>query len=250
MRGGSCGLCRKYRAAKGQMEHEQLNKIIERHGHWLNHDCEDWKTMRADLSGADLHDADLSGADLSYADLSDADLSGANLTNACLQDANLSHADLSDADLSDADLECADLRCADLHHADLRGTYLDGADLSDVKNIPHIPMACPESGAFTGWKKAATGFIVELYIPEDAERSSATGRKCRCSKAYVRSVRDKYGNVDSKPGFSVPSIFDPGFIYCVGEMVTADGFDKDRFHECAQGIHFFMTQEEAVNYYF
>ena len=49
---------------------EELNKIVERHQHWIKEDCEDWEDMRADLSGADLPRADLSRADLSGVDLS------------------------------------------------------------------------------------------------------------------------------------------------------------------------------------
>jgi hypothetical protein len=31
-------------------------------------------------------------------------------------------------------------------------------------------------------------------------------------------------------------------------MVTPDSFDEDRWHECAPGIHFFITRQEAVDY--
>ena len=60
-----------------KMTVEELNKILEKHLHWLREDIEGWEDMRADLSGADLSGADLSGADLFRADLSRAYLSGA-----------------------------------------------------------------------------------------------------------------------------------------------------------------------------
>ena len=41
-----------------------------------------------------------------------------------------------------ADLHGADLHGAVLHSADLRDT-----NLSSAKNVPYIPMACPEEGA-------------------------------------------------------------------------------------------------------
>lgn len=36
------------------MKRTELNKILENHLHWIKEDCENWKDMRADLSGADL----------------------------------------------------------------------------------------------------------------------------------------------------------------------------------------------------
>ena len=59
-----------------------LAEVIENHKHWWEEDCEGWRDMRADLSGADLSGADLSGADLRGADLRGADLSRADLSGA------------------------------------------------------------------------------------------------------------------------------------------------------------------------
>ena len=36
----------------------------------------------------------------------------------------------------------------------------------------------------------------------------------------------------------------------VGETVEVSDFDKDKWEECAPGIHFFMCQMDAVNYYY
>lgn len=60
------------------MTQEELDKIIERHQHWIKEDCEGWEDMKADLRDADLSWADLRGADLSGANLSGANLSGDN----------------------------------------------------------------------------------------------------------------------------------------------------------------------------
>ena len=124
--------------------------------------------------------------------------------------------------------------------ADLRG-----ADLSGAINVPFIPMACPETGSFTAYKKAS-GKIVKLLIPEDARRSSATGRKCRCDKALVVEIQNKDGtkaDVDH-----VSSDYDDGFVYTVGETVCEPDFYEDRFEECAEGIHFFINRKEAIEY--
>lgn len=197
--------------------------------------------------GADLRDTDLYGADLYGADLCDADLRGADLCDADLRDADLRGADLRDADLhganlSDADLSDADLRGADLRSADLRGANLCGANLRDAKGCY---LSCPTEGSFIGWKKAS-GHIVKLRIPEDARRSSATGHKCRCDKAYVMEIQNMDGTratVDA-----VRSDHDQNFVYTVGATVEVPDFDDNRWSECAQGIHFFIDRREAVEY--
>ena len=46
----------------------------------------------------------------------------------------------------------------------------------------------------------------------------------------------------------IRSDHDNSFIYRVGETVKVENFDDDRTHECAPGIHFFITRQEAVIY--
>ena len=157
------------------------------------------------------------------------------------------------ADLSHANLSFANLRGADLRNADLIGANLMDANLMMAVNIDKIlwdsctefyPMQCPEEGSFIGWKKAHNK-IVKLEICADALRSSATSRKCRCSSAKVLAIE----NIDgSKYGDVIASNYDPIFLYKVGEIVKVENFDTNRWNECAPGIHFFLTKEEAVKY--
>ena len=254
-----------------KIDEAELNKILSNHKLWL---MDESNGIRADLSGvdleyadldgADLRDANLSGADLRGADLRDAnlwyaDLRGADLRDASLGCADLGYADLgganlSGADLRDADLRDADLRGANLGHANLYGADFSGADLgganlwstdlSCVKNI-FFPMACPEKGSFIAFKKAGC-YIIELFIPSNAKRCSATSRKCRCSKAKVISITTPSG--DKTNITEVYSNYDPNFIYKLGEYVEVKNFDDNRWNECSTGIHFFITRQEAVNY--
>lgn len=198
------------------MTQQEIAVILKNHRHWLLEDCENWENMRADLCGADLRGADLRGANLRGADLRGADLYWANLC-------------------------CADLRGADLYNVNLRG-----ADLHRAKNIPFIPLACPDKGAFTGWEKCKDDYIVELLIPSEAKRLSAAGRMCRCDKAMVISIQNIDGSVaDVK---TVCSEYEDKFFYTVGEVVSVDNFCEDRWQECAAGIHFFINRQEAVDY--
>ena len=216
---------------------------------------------RADLSRADLSRANLSGADLSGADLSRANLSGANLYGANLSGANLSRANLSRANLSRANLYGANLYGADLYGANLSGADLSGADLSGADlsranlygaNIglellnKFFPICCPEYGSFVGWKKCRDEAIVKLEILESAKRSSAYGRKCRCSAAKVLAIQNLKG--DDYGVNQIPSCRDKSFLYKIGETVSVDNFDEDRRNECSTGIHFFITRQEAVDY--
>ena len=134
---------------------------------------------------------------------------------------------------------------ADLRDADLRGADLRDANLRGATNVPFIPMACPEVGSYIAYKKAS-GVIVVLRILEDALRSSATGRKCRASKAEVLKIE----NLDGSPSDvdEVASSYDQNFIYRPGEVVSVDDFDTNRWKECASGIHHFINRQEAVDY--
>ena len=208
----------------------------------------------ASLRGADLCDADLYGADLRGADLCNADLSGANLRGGNLRNANLSGGNLRNANLSGGNLCGANLRGADLCDADLCGADLHNADLRGAKNTDKIawnaytafyPLQCPETGSFIGYKKAADKIIM-LEICADAKRSSATSRKCRCSKAKVLSITHLDG---SDSGLTeVRSNYSKEFVYRVGEIAEAPDFDENRWNECTAGIHFFITRGEAVKY--
>lgn len=123
------------------------------------------------------------------------------------------------------------------------GANLGGANLRGAKDIPYFPLACPSNGAFIAWKKVG-GHLVELEIPADARRLSAASTKCRCDKAKVLSIV-------SREGRQIKSIHSDNYApidYVVGQVVTPDSFDEDRWNECSHGIHFFINKEEAERY--
>ena len=153
------------------------------------------------------------------------------------------------ANLRGADLRGAYLHRVNLYGANLRGANLCDADLSGAKNVPYIPMVCPEEGDFIGWKKAEGNkdkVIVKLRIPSDAKRSSATTRQCRCSKAEVIAIYNLDGTEEGET--TCHSDYDNSFIYEVGKTVEVTDFSEDRWNECAKGIHFFINRQEAINY--
>lgn len=128
-----------------------------------------------------------------------------------------------------------------------------GAPVSWV-NPNDYPLVCPEQGAFTGYKvgitisdggKAFILCLIALYIPEDAKRSSAYGNKCRCDKAKVLDIRTFGGQKRD----SAVSRYDRSFVYTKNKEVSVPNFDENRWIECAPGIHFFMSEKEALDYW-
>ena len=236
------------------MTEQRLNEILKKHTKWLNGEP---GRERANFQGENLQGVNFQGADLREANFRGANLRGANLQEADLREANFRGANLWEADLRGAvlwgaNLWRADLQGANLWEADLRGAVLWGADLWEANNIPDYvcPICCPEEGSFVGFKKALAldkniEVIVELEIPADAKRSSATSRKCRCDKAKVLSITDLSGIAEFQMAVS---FWDDNFIYEVGKTVVVNDFDENRWIECSTGIHFFITRDEAVNY--
>ena len=232
-----------------------LRKADLRKANLINADLINADLRNADLRKADFRNANLINADLAYADLREADLRNANLYRAfcCYANmygafccyANLNGVDLRNADLREANLFRANLKDANLFGVNLKNANIINAEISENTKIDY-PIACPETGSFIGYKKAGCEKIVKLQICEDAKRSSATAKKCRCSKALVLAIE----NIDeSDSGLQgIASIYDPSFIYRVGEIVEVSDFDDNRWRECAPGIHFFMDRQDAVDY--
>lgn len=149
------------------------------------------------------------------------------------------------------------LRGADLRDADLSDANLIGANLHrayDVQLSIAKTSILPDEGDIIGWKKAyvdgtmlSKPVIVKLLIPADAQRSNATGRKCRASTARVLDLQDKQGN-SLPPDTTAYSSYDADFTYKKGETIHVENFDTNRWNECAPGIHFFITRIEAAEY--
>ena len=213
-----------------ELSEDQRNDLLK----WARNEFAD--LSRADLSGADLSGANLRGADLSRANLFDANLYGANLSRANLRGADLSRANLFDANLYGANLSGANLSGANLYGA----KNAEGAEA--ITNI--LP-----AGTLIGYKKAKSNgndVLLTIEIPVTAKRSNSTGRKCRAEYAILKAVEGIGWEYDGSP---VHSTYNENFVYpAIGERITPDGWDENRWEECSQGIHFFITRYEAENY--
>ena len=135
-----------------------------------------------------------------------------------------------------------DLRCADLRGADLRGANLRGVKLNNTKHdhtTSFLALQCPEEGPFIGWKKCKDNVIIKLLIPAEAKRSSATTRKCRAEFVDVLEIFGAEEGVSN---------YNSTMVYRKNERVICDEWCYDRWLECAGGIHFFLTRQEAEAY--
>ena len=202
-----------------------LEEILKRHLHWLNRDCENWESMQADLHGADLYGANLYGANMIGANMRDADMHGANLYDADLRYANMRGANLRYANMCGANMYGADMSYADMYGADM--SYADRLRKGIKLSEPII-----------GWKKCKNNVLVKLEIPRGAIVFSINNSKCRTDKAKVLEI------IGSDRAYSKYKFFS----YYVGDVIEVFNFDCEYNVECAEGIHFFKTREEAENY--
>ena len=129
-----------------------------------------------------------------------------------------------------ANLEGTNLERANLERANLTGANLKGANLPDFQ-------LCSQDEDFISYKKTSKGVIRIKVHKEALKTSSLIGRKCR---ANFIEVLDGKGLGGGSPIYS-----DSGLIYDKGDFVVADSYDDDIRVECTNGIHFFMTEQEA-----
>lgn len=211
------------------------------------------------------------GADLSWLDLRGRNLRGANFSRANMEGVDLRMCDLKGCNFSGANLYRAKLASADLTGSALRRTYagyvnfgkavivgcdVTGADFSgsdmhqvqfgnDKESKFFMAQFCiVPDGELFGWKALRNGRLAKLLIPVEAKRSSGVTRRCRAEYALVLGIVDEEGNQHDE-GVSKR---DPNLIYRVGGTVKADGWEPDWKNECAPGINFFITREEAEAY--
>ena len=235
------------------MRYNGLNfkQVIKAHEQWLKGNIStDAKIAScADFSNCNIDCLDFSKLLLDYANFINVYGVHADFTNTSCKGADFNGANLKFAYFDRAILISANFKDANLQYASMHQAITINCNISEAVNLPTMPLVCPEEGAFIGWKacKVGRGFgIAKLLIPEDAKRLSCTDRKCRCDKALVLEIQSLH---DKQKLFTeARSMHDRSFKYKAGEMAISDGFDDNRWNECSEGIHFFITRQEALDY--
>lgn len=201
-----------------------------------------------DLTGYDLSNLDFTLSSFRKVILDQVDFSGASLENTLLdgcsmrganyQNANLRTASMRECDMTGCNICGANLFCAVLEHARLEGVISD-------ENTQWFRLHCPESGPFVAYKKCLNDRIVQLLVPADAKRTSATGKTCRCSRAKVLTIKNFDETISYEEAWST---VDDNFVYRKGEWVEVKAFNEDRWMDSTTGIHFWMNRDEAIAY--
>lgn len=124
--------------------------------------------------------------------------------------------------------------------------YLEGANLRDAY-LPHY-LIVPQEGEFLGYKfarrKSGSGVLLTLRILGTSQRvSSLVGRKCRASEVVAIKAEDQDGNEITGEDFT--STHDEKFVWKLNEVTKPESFDADIRLECAPGLHFYITKDEA-----
>lgn len=259
-----------------EISQEELNNLLDNHELWLKNPSNDKNRLileNYDLSFLEIKNRDLSRASFNKCNMNDMRIQNCDLSYTGLYSNKMNNITFSICNFNKTKIYSNDLlrglftNCT-LTNVRLVNTNLAKAEIRKCKldNIIANPftsfynLQCPEEGSFIGFKKAYINtmpnnktdlsvlpVIVKLQITEDSLRSSSTSRKCRCSKAKVLSISYLDGTECPEDTIAY-SEYNNYFVYKVGEILEIKDFNKDRWKECASGIHFFITREEAVNY--
>ncbi len=213
---------------------------------------------RLRLRETDIRDMDLSGMDLSNIDFTlssfqNTVLNSVNFENSSVENTLFDGCPMKSAVFKNAWMRTASFRYCDMRECNIEGANLFGAVL-EYANLEGIisnedtqwfRLHCPEEGAFLAYKKCVNDRMVQLLVPADAKRTSATLPPCRCSKAKVLTIK----SFDYEQNFDEAwSLVDENFVYRKGQWVEVKNFNENRWEDSTTGIHFWMTRAEAQAY--
>lgn len=202
---------------------------------------EDYTGEIVNLEGADFRGCDLSSAEFCYCNLYGADFTGANLEGCEFIDCYFGDAPV----LKGAENICARKPKSPYYHKN----YLQFYSIFDIKMpLETVGQELIVYKILLVWNddEKFEVAIAKLLVPADAKRIVFKDSKCRCEKAKVLDIYSIDKTRHFAYGFSC--MYDKHFKYTVGEEVCADRFDEDAKLVCTHGIHFFLTEEEAVEY--
>lgn len=203
-----------------------------------NVDLSGWNMDHVDFSLSTFRNVCFDGASLKGSSIENSLFDQCTFRGTCFENADMRGAAMRYDDLSGADIRGANLFSAVLEHADLTGIVSD-------ENTKFFRLYCPEKGAFLGYKKCFNNRLVQLLIPADAKRTSATLNSCRCNKAKVLTIKSFDYSEEYDEAWS---LVDENFVYRRGQWVEVKNFDEDRWNDSTTGIHFWLTREEAKAY--
>lgn len=170
---------------------------------------------------------------------------------------------------------------------DLKYDNFETSDISQIKDISifinkymigkHIKINkminLPKYGnGFFGYKILSDDkykrdwLLAKVYIPGNTGRVSTYGKKCRAGAVRLESVTPIGCEIgEANYNYHLLSLSNEKLkerLYCslytsyydtkyrVGKYTKADNLDKSEYITCSNGIHFFITKEDAMQYYY
>ena len=232
-----------------EMDNKQIRKMIIDRNTDERLDMRQMVVRNADLSWLDMSNTDWDGATFDTCDLTGAVFDNCNLHKTWFKDCKMREVRLTYSDVTESNMRYMDLTGADFSGSNFHCTLFEYAileDITDDENTRYYRMVCPEEGPFVAWKCCTDLRVVQLLVPADAKRVSATDDTCRCSKAKVLSIK----NIDETVKYDwAQSTVDQDFYYEVGKWVEpANTFCEDRWMDSSPGIHFFMERQQCIDY--
>lgn len=209
---------------------KEFDEILTNHQHYLNKDCDSWENMCAKFENVSLEKVILKEVNLIEAHIYETNFRLSRLVYANLDAANIEYCNFKLANLNDVSLYSTKFELPNLHRTSLinaKGPLLEyrkGKILTEP---------------ITGYKICRNDIIVTLKIPAGAIVFSINGDKCRTNKCKVIAIEGANEAI---------SKHENNFTYKVGDEIVIDDFNLEYNVECGEGIHFFMTKEEAINY--
>ena len=196
----------------------------------------------------DLMSANFKGCDLSSTMFYGADVCGADFTGANLEGCEFYGCYFGGG----THIETAtDIR-GDVIIDEVLNTYYNLKGIYTIKNI-RMPentdgqeLICYKALRKHHFMRNDTLAIAKLLIPSDARRIVFKNDKCRAEKVKVLDIYSP----DKKFYYKTAHSFVMGgnTLYKVGQEVCADSFDMVAYITCARGIHFFLTEAEAIRF--
>lgn len=206
-----------------------------------------------ELWDMDLTDMNLSNMEFLLCSFQNTILNGVSFENSSVENTLFDGCPMRGADFKNAFMRTASFRYCDMRECNIEGANLFGAvlEFADLEGIisnedtQWFRLRCPEEGAFLAYKKCVNDRLVQLLVPADAKRTSATMPSCRCNKAKVLTIK----SFDYTESFDEAwSLVDENFVYRVGQWVEVKDFNENRWQDSTTGIHFWLTREEAKAY--
>jgi hypothetical protein len=226
---------------------KQFEKIIFNHNKWLQSYGEFGSPLYiydeefcCDIDHANFHLAQFENCWFRCCDFTDCDFTKTQFSNCRFVECHFS---------------------GDFRDAHFFRTNLNGLDLSFAQNLEwatfkeecsYKNIQCPDTGSFIGWALAyhwGDLMLVKLEIPEDALRSSAADRVCRTNKAKVLDICLCNGaHVDFESAAAAQ--LNPIITFTVGETIEIKDFNQNRWRIDTPCIQFFITKQDAMDYYY